>query len=120
VNYPYKYRDYSFGAAEALLAAGDQGKFWEMHDLMIENSPDLDKDSLVKYAEKLGLDMARFGSDLAAMKHKAQVDADVKMAHDLDLYNTPTFFINGRMVVGNRPYSYLKKIVEEELQSAGK
>ena len=120
MNYPYKYRDYSFGAAQALLSAGAQGKFWEMHDKLLEISPDLSQDSLVKIAEELGLDMDRFASELAAMKHKAEIDADVKIAHDLDLYNTPTFFINGRMVVGNRPYSYLKKIVEEELQSAGK
>ena len=51
-NYPYRYRDYSHLAAEALLAAGDQGKYWEMHDIMIKNSPDLDRKSLIRYAEE--------------------------------------------------------------------
>jgi predicted DsbA family dithiol-disulfide isomerase len=89
-----------------------------MHDLLIENSPDLGKGSLEGYARELGLDMGRFKADLDGMKHKAQIDADVQYAYDLDLYNTPTFFINGRTVVGNRPYEYLKKIVNEELKNA--
>ena len=79
----------------------------------------LDKDSLKKYAGELGLDMAKFSAALDGMKDQAGIDRDVKLAHDLDLYNTPTFFINGRVVIGNRPYGYLKKIVEEELKNAG-
>ena len=114
-NYPYRYRDYSFLAAESLLAAGDQGKYWEMHDIMIKNSPTLDRDSLIRYAEELKLDMKRFTSDLDSMKHKKLIDQDVNLAITMDLYNTPTFFINGRRVIGNRPYEYLKKIIEEEL-----
>lgn len=117
-NYPYKYRDYSHIAAEAALAAGDQGKYWEMHDLLIERSPKLDRESLIKYAKELGLDMKRFISDLDSMKHKAIIERDKELAVSLDLYNTPTFFINGRKVIGNRPYEYIKKIVDEELKDA--
>ena len=119
VNYPYKYRDFAFISAEALLAAGDQGKYWEMHDLLIENSPDLDRASLLEYAGRLGLDMDRFTRDLDAMTHKARIDADVKMALDLDFYNTPTYVINGRVVVGNRPYESMKTVIAEELANAG-
>jgi protein-disulfide isomerase len=114
-NYPYRYRDYSHLAAEALLAAGDQGKYWEMHDIMIKNSPTLDRDSLIRYAGEVGLDIKRFTSDLDSMKHKKLIEQDENLAVSMDLYNTPTFFINGRKVIGNRPYEYLKKIIEEEL-----
>jgi protein-disulfide isomerase len=120
VNYPYHYRDYSFGAAEALLSAGEQGKYWEMHDLLLEKSPDLSPARLVEYAEQLGLDMVTFKKNLDDMKHKEEIDADVQLAKDLDFYNTPTFIINGRVVIGNRPYKYLEKIVEEELKRVGK
>ena len=120
VNYPYKYRDFSFGAAEALLAAGDQGKYWEMHDRLLEQSPDLDRESLIALAGEVGLDMKKFTEDLDAMKHRTQIDADVKLAHDLDFYNTPTFLVNGRTVVGNVPYKYLKKTVMKELESVEK
>jgi protein-disulfide isomerase len=119
-NYPYRYRDYSHLAAEALLAAGDQGKYWEMHDIMIENSPKLDRDSLISYAKKLKLDMNKFTSDLDSMKHRGLIKKDEDLAVAMDLYNTPTFFINGRKVIGNRPYEYLKKIIEEELAHVNK
>ncbi len=117
-NYPYRYRDYARIAAQAALAAGDQGKYWEMHDLLLKRSPMLDRASLVKYAGELGLDLERFQKDLDNPKHQDLIAADIKLAESLDIYNTPTFFINGRKVVGNAPYEYLKKIVEEELQNA--
>ncbi len=119
-NYPYKYRDYSHIAAEASLAAGDQGKYWEMHDMLLKNSPKLDRDSLLKYARDIGLDIKVFKDNLETMKHSALIERDKKLALSLDLYNTPTFFVNGRKVIGDVPYEYLKKIVEEELKNAGK
>ena len=114
-NYPYRYRDYSHLAAESLLAAGDQGKYWEMHDIMIKNSPKLNRESLISYAEELKLDIKQFTSDLDSMKHRKLIQQDEDLAVAMDLYNTPTFFINGRKVIGNRPYEYFKKIIEEEL-----
>jgi len=119
-NYPYRYRDYSHLAAESLLAAGDQGKYWEMHDIMIKNSPKLDRESLISYAEELKLDIKRFTSDLDSMKHRGIIKEDEDLAVAMDLYNTPTFFINGRKVIGNRPYEYLKKIIEAELANVKK
>ena len=119
-NYPYKYRDYSHMAAEASLAAGDQGKYWEMHDMLLKNSPKLDRESLMKYARDIGMDMKVFRDNLDTMKHSALIERDKKLALSLDLYNTPTFFINGRKVIGDVPYEYLRKIVEEELKNAKK
>jgi protein-disulfide isomerase len=119
-NYPYKYRDYSHIAAEASLAAGDQGKYCEMHDMLLKNSPKLDRESLIKYAKDIGLDIKAFTESLDKMKHSALIERDKKLALSLDLYNTPTFFINGRKVIGDVPYDYLKRIVEEELKNAGK
>lgn len=119
-NYPYKYRDYSHIAAEASLAARDQGKFWEMHDLLLKKSPRLDRASLIEYAKELGLDVKRFTESLDAMKHSTSIEKDKKLAVDMDLYNTPTFFINGRKVIGNRPYEYFQKIIDEELRNVKK
>lgn len=115
--YPYRYRDFAHIAAEAALAAGDQGKFCEMHHLLLEKSPDLDRGSLLKYAAELGLDMKRFTRDLDGMRHRDHIERDKALAVAMDLYNTPTFFINGRKVVGNVPYDYLNKIVKEELDA---
>lgn len=118
--YPYRYRDFSHIAAEAALAARDQGKFWEMHTVLLENSPKLDRDSLISYAKSIGLDMKKFISDLDGMKHKDLIERDKELAYKLDLYNTPSFFFNGRMVLGNRPYELLQKVLEEELDAAKK
>jgi len=119
-NYPYKYRDFSKIAAEASLAALAQGKYWEMHDLLIARSPKLDRQSLLSYAQELGLDVKQFSEDLDSGKYSATVERDIKLAESMDLYNTPTFYINGRQVVGERPLDFFRKIVDELLLQAGK
>jgi len=115
-NYPYQYRDYSHIAAEASLAARDQGKYWEMHDLLIRRSPRLDRSSLIGYAKELGLDVVKFTDSLDKRKHASEIERDKALAVRMDLYNTPTFFINGREVVGERPFGYFKKLIDEELK----
>jgi len=115
-NYPYQYRDYSHIAAEASLAARDQGKYWEMHDLLIRRSPRLDRSSLIGYAKELGLDVTKFTDSLDKRKHASEIERDKALAVKMDIYNTPTFFINGRKVVGERPFGYFKKIIDEELK----
>ena len=119
-NMPYKYRDYSHIAAEASLAAGDQGKYWEMHDLLLAPGAKLDRSSLVQMAAKLGLDVKRFAADLDGMKHQGVIERDKALAVSIDLYETPTYFINGRKVVGNRDFEYLKKVIDEELARVGR
>lgn len=119
-NYPYKYRDFARMAAAASLAARDQGKYWEMHDILIARSPELDRASLISYADELGLDVKKFTASIDNGEHDADIDRDLELAKSIDLYNTPTFYINGRQVIGERPFEYLKKIIDEELNQAGK
>ena len=118
--YPYRYRDFSHNAAEAAFAARDQGKFWQMHALMLKNSPHLNRESLIRMAGECGLDVARFTRDLDSMKHKDIIERDKQLAFDLDLYNTPSFFFNGRMVLGNRPYESFEAVLKEEIDAASK
>jgi protein-disulfide isomerase len=119
-NYPYKYRDFSKLAAEASLAAQDQGKYWEMHDLLLARSPKLDRSSLIAYAGELGLDVQKFTETLDGGKHAKAVEGDLALAQSIDLYNTPTFYINGQQVVGERPFEFFKSIIDAQLQQAGK
>ncbi len=118
-NYPYKYRDFARIAAEASLAAGDQGKYWEMHDLLLTRSPELDRASLIDYADELGLDVETFTTAIDTNAHAEEIDRDIALAESIDLYNTPTFFINGLQVVGERPFEYFKKMIDEELARIG-
>lgn len=119
-NYPYKYRDYAFISAEASLAARDQGRYWEMHDILLSRSPKLDRQSLISYAKEIGLDIQKFIDSIDNKRHAKDIEGDVNLAIKIDLYTTPTFFINGRKVVGNRPFEYFKKIIDEELSRAEK
>ena len=119
-NYPYKYRDFARIAAEASLAAQAQGRYWEMHDLMMARSPKLDRASLIAYAGELGLDVPNFTKAIDGGNHAGEIDRDLQLAQSIDLYNTPTFYINGRQVVGERPFDFFKKIIDEELQLAGR
>lgn len=114
-NYPYKYRDFSRIAAEASLAAREQGKYWEMHDILITRSPKLSRSDLIAYAEELKLDVKKFTKSIDTEKFKQEINRDIELAQSMDLYNTPTFYINGRQVVGERPFDYFKKIIDEEL-----
>ena len=118
-HYPYRYRDFSLLAAEASLAARDQGKFREMHALLIERSPKLDRASLIAYAKELRLDVPRFTRDLDAMAHKKEIERDMKLAEGIDLYTTPTIFVNGIKIVGDRPYEVYKADIDRELAASG-
>jgi len=117
-NFPYKYRDYARLAAEASLAARDQGKYWEMHDILITRSPKLDRTSLIAYAKELGLDVAKFTESIDQGSHAAEIDRDLQLAQSIDLYNTPTFYINGRQVVGERHFHYFQKLIDQLLRQA--
>jgi protein-disulfide isomerase len=116
---PYRYRDYSRLAAEASLAARDQGKFREMHLLLLDRSPRLDRASLVGFARELKLDVPRFTKDLDAGRHKMEIDRDLKLGETLDLYNTPTIFINGVKLLGDRPIEAYREVIDRELKTAG-
>jgi protein-disulfide isomerase len=83
-------------AAEAAEAAAAQGKFWEMHDLLLSRQNALGPKDLMRYADELGLDVERFHDDLQRHAHEARVAQDVESADLSGVSGTPTFFINGQ------------------------
>ena len=86
---------YALPAAEAAEAAGAQGRFWEMHDLLYQNQRALDHANLVRYAGVLGLDLTRFVSELADHTWEARVRDDFMSGVRSGVNGTPTFFVNG-------------------------
>jgi protein-disulfide isomerase len=87
-------------AAEAAEAAGAQGAFWEMHDLLITHQYALAETDLVQYADRLGLDVARFQEELRLHVHAPRVAQDVESAYASGVPGTPTFFVNGAFHAG--------------------
>jgi protein-disulfide isomerase len=87
-------------AAEAAEAAGRQGAFWAMHDVLLSHQDDLQMISLIEYATTLGLDVDQFRDDLSEHLHAARVARDVESADLSGASGTPTFFINGQRHYG--------------------
>jgi protein-disulfide isomerase len=87
-------------ASKAALAAGEQGKFWEMHDLLFANQRKLKSENLDAYATQLGLDMAKFKADMANPKFDAVIKADQALGATFGARGTPNFFINGCNLCG--------------------
>jgi Na+/H+ antiporter NhaA len=83
-------------AAEAAEAAAEQGRFWEMHDLLLDHPGQLQPRDLVAYAKDLGLDVERFRDDLHSHLGRERIAADVASADRSAVSGTPTFFVNGR------------------------
>ena len=102
-------------AHEAAMAAGAQGKFWEMHDLLFENQAKLSRTDLVEYAKVLGLNLAAFQGALDNHTYRRIIERDLAEAKGLGVTTTPTFFINGRRLVGPQGYASLGAVVETVL-----
>jgi Na+/H+ antiporter NhaA len=83
-------------AAEAAEAAGAQGKFWDMHDLLLRHQDELRPTHLRRYAEQIGLDLDRFRDELRRREHYQRIAEDVASADASGVAGTPSFFINGR------------------------
>jgi Na+/H+ antiporter NhaA len=105
-------------AAEAAEAAGAQGRFWEMHDLLFAHQDALGLDDLDGYAAELGLDVERFSWELRSRKHAQRVARDVESADQSGVAGTPTFFINGHRHHGAYDLPTLTGMVEREQQAA--
>jgi protein-disulfide isomerase len=105
-------------AAEAARCAGDQGKFWEYHDILYTNSPKAGIDELKSYAKEVGLNSASFDQCFTSGKYKGLVQKDLAEGAQLGLTGTPTFFINGREMSGAQPVEAFATIIDEELNQA--
>jgi len=87
-------------AAEAAEAAGAQGQFWEMHDMLLAHQSELEVKDLLRYAQELGLELERFREDLRRRRGSNRIAEDVETADRSGVSGTPTFFINGRRHYG--------------------
>jgi protein-disulfide isomerase len=117
-NNPLPFHDKAGLAAEAAMAANDQGKFFDYHDKLFGNQQALARENLEQYAKDVGLNAAKFKASLDANTHKAQIEADQQLARSLGASGTPSFFINGRNLRGAQPFEAFKAVIDEELQKA--
>nr|NIO07435.1 thioredoxin domain-containing protein [Deltaproteobacteria bacterium] len=118
-------------AHEAANCAGDQGKYWEMHDQLFANQRKLRRKDLPEYAKAIGLNVAAFESCLDSDKHAGEIRKDVETAAEVGIRGTPTFLLGYtqsdpskvqavRMIRGAQPYSQFRKAFDELLNSKDK
>ncbi len=118
-NFPLtELHEHAYHAALAAEAANEQDRFWEMHETLFENQRALDDYSLMRYAEEVGLDMARFQKDFGDEKCRTKVEQDYESGLHHRVEGTPTFFVNGQHYEGNfmSPdfIDYLKGFITED------
>ncbi|MBC8292178.1 MAG: thioredoxin domain-containing protein [Proteobacteria bacterium] len=104
--------------AWAAHCAGEQGLFWKMHDLMYDNQPSLNVQTVDDYAAGAGADMDRFRSCLEAESTQAAIAGDVETAFRAGIYGTPRTYINDRLVTGSASASILEYYIEKALEAA--
>ncbi|MEV5967448.1 Na+/H+ antiporter NhaA [Kribbella sp. NPDC051952] len=105
-------------AAEAAEAAGLQGKFWPMHDLLLAHQDNLELDAILAHAETLELDLDRFRADLTAPDHATRIAQDIDSADRSGVAGTPTFFINNHRHEGPQDLPTLSRAIEQSLATA--
>jgi predicted DsbA family dithiol-disulfide isomerase len=118
-HFPLDFHAQAEKAGEAAACAGDQGKFWEMHDLLWANTSKLQVADLKAHASTLGLDTGAFGQCLDSGRHGGLVSSDLEAGQGYGVSGTPAFFVNGRPLVGAQPFEAFAQIIEDELERQG-
>jgi protein-disulfide isomerase len=113
-DFPLDFHNRAFAASQAARCAGDQGRFWEYHRNLLTAQGSFDGTDLRTRAGTLGLDKEAFATCLASGRHDAEIRASLERGQKLGVNSTPTFFINGRRLVGARPYEDFESLVLDE------
>jgi len=135
----YVFRDFpiesihrdAFKAAEAANCAGEQGKYWQMHDRLFQNQNQLGVEELPKHAQAIGLSLSAFQQCLDSGKHAAEIRKDMEHGQRAGVNGTPTFFLGVqdsdgenvkvlRAIVGAQPYVQFKEAIESALSQMKK
>lgn len=119
-DYPLPFHANAQLTSEAARCAGDQGKYWEMHDDLFEKRDEWTaatdvKATLANLAAGIGLNKASFSSCLESGKHTQAVKDDMALGQSVGVSGTPSFFVNGQRLVGAQPFEAFKTIIDQEL-----
>jgi protein-disulfide isomerase len=127
-DFPLSFHNNSMNAAKAASCAGEQKKYWAMHDILFKNQRAMNEDDLDGYAEKLGLDMEAFKTCFASDKYANEANKDMADGKKAGVRGTPGFFIGftdphskeikGKFIKGAKPYAAFKKVLDSMLSEA--
>lgn len=114
-DFPLSFHKYAMATARAARAAGEQGKYWEMHDLIFENFKKLNSDVFKEFAKKLNLDLTMFMADYKSNKYDNMIQQDINLGKSLGVTGTPTLFVNGKRMQ-RRSFDDFKRVIEGYLK----
>jgi protein-disulfide isomerase len=118
-DFPYRGQE-SVNAAVAARSAQAQGRFWEYHDLLYDSQfSGFSDENLTELAREAGLDTQRFESDYRSGRYERSVRADFQQGLNAGVNGTPTFIINGKMLVGLQPVGVFENAIEDARREAG-
>ncbi|HSA58321.1 MAG TPA: thioredoxin domain-containing protein [bacterium] len=106
-------------AAKAALAAHEQGKFWQYHDLLFANQQDLSEPNLIKLAQQAGLNVPKFTKAMKSTQFDKQIQDDTNFAMKNGASGTPAFFINGVSLKGAKPIAAFQEVIDKILEMKG-
>ena len=116
----------SMTSALAVEAAGQQGKYWEMHNIVFENQRDWgekqipDPKIFENYARQIRLDMNQYEKDIISQEVKSRIERDRKSGQKLNLQGTPSFFLNGEKIENPRGYEDFKALIQSAISKTSK
>lgn len=122
-HFPLPIHNFSYLAAQAAEAAGQQKKFWEMHDLLFEQQEewaasknnDAAFNNFISYARTLNLDINKFKNDFGSREIKSKIDGDFQGGEKAGIQGTPSFFLSGRFIANPSGYDEFKKLIGDEI-----
>lgn len=114
-DFPLSFHQQAVPAAVAANCAGEQGKYWEMHDILMGNQRALSESDLVGYAQQVGVDMDKWNTCRQDPAQATEVQGDFLAGQAVGVSGTPAFFINGIMLSGALPYDMFAMIIDKEL-----
>ncbi len=115
-HFPLPMHNYARKAAIAALAAGKQGKFWNMHEKLFANQRDLNDSKVEAIAQEIGLNMEQFNKDLKDPAIASLIDRDMNNGRQASVQGTPTIFINGKLFVNQRSLQGFQQVIEAKLK----
>jgi protein-disulfide isomerase len=114
-DFPLSFHKQAKNAAKAARAAGEQGKYWEMHDLIFENYNKLTEEMFSDFAVQLGLDMKTFTADYTGTKYDSLIQDDMALGQKVGVRGTPTLFLNGKRMA-SRSFNDFKGEIDNVLK----
>ncbi len=119
-QFPLETHPHAQMAAEASLAANEQGKFWQMYEILFKNYRRLSGQSILAFAQEIGLDMNKFKADVESGKFKTIIEKDLADGEKAGVYGTPAFYINGQQYNGQLTLAALRPIIDKDLKASAK